>query len=141
MHAFQASVYVRPAECQTGGPVDVEGREVQTLDVDQHSLGLPFAISFEELLDIFEQFPRMFAEPDGSFVWRGESPAGDWQLDGQLFDRHGRLLYVELSGTIDRERFETLLAALGWPQTALVFQLTRAAVLLEVHEFRSYAGL
>ena len=44
-----------------------------------------------------------------------------------------------MKGTCPPQRFDELLAALGWPQTQLVFQLTRQAVFLDEAEFRRFA--
>lgn len=61
--------------------------------------------SFEEAVDKLSQIPRLFIEPDGSFVWTGNS-AGEqselgpqWHLFGMLYDAHGRMNRVELQGT------------------------------------------
>jgi hypothetical protein len=98
-----------------------------------------FARTFEEVSDSLAALPRMFVEPDGSFVWVASSgPA--WQLDGVLYDGAGRLWYVELKGRCPQEEFDRLLSALGWPQTAVVFQLVREAVELDEPAFRRHAG-
>ena len=43
-----------------------------------------------------EALPRMFFEPDGSFVWVAAADAETpWQIDGLLSDRAGRLIAAE----------------------------------------------
>lgn len=98
-----------------------------------------FKRTFEQACDALAQLPRMFVDPDGSFVWVsiGEPP---WQLDGVLYDGAGRLWYVELKGRCPEPEFNRLLAALGWPQTSLRFQLVREAVWLDEPAFRRHAG-
>jgi hypothetical protein len=86
----------------------------------------------------------MFVEPDGSFVWVSSGASGDqsvpeWQLDGNLFDRNGRLLIVDLKGTCDEASFDRLLSVFGWPTTPIMFQLSREAVFLDERTFRTYA--
>jgi hypothetical protein len=88
----------------------------------------------------------MFVEPDGSFVWVSSNAACDqaapaWQLDGNLFDRNGRLLMVDLKGTCAEAEFDRLLAAFGWPTTPVMFQLSREAVFLDEPNFRRYANI
>jgi hypothetical protein len=61
-----------------------------------------FAVSFEQASSALDTLDRLFLEPDGSFVWTGETvadspeaaPPRRWQLDGEVYDRDGRLAYV-----------------------------------------------
>lgn len=82
----------------------------------------------------------MYCEPDGSFVW--VSPAGEppWQVDGVLYDRGGRLLFVDLKGNCPSTEFDRLLGACGWPAAPVLFQLVRQAVFVEETEFRRLAA-
>jgi hypothetical protein len=57
-----------------------------------------------------------------------------------LFDRNGRLLFVDLKGSCPADQFDRLLSAFGWPETPVMFQLTREAVFLDEVEFRGFAG-
>ena len=96
---------------------------------------------FEDVVANLSALPRLFIEPDGSFVWRGESADGQlWQLEGNLIDRGEVLDYVELKGTCPSERVDDVLRALGWPEQALVFQLPRKGLLLSEAEFRRQAA-
>ena len=89
-----------------------------TLHAASGMAGLP--VSFELAFAEMEQLPRMFIEPDGSFVWRGTSDDGQpWQVDGNLIDRGDVLDYVELKGTCPSERLDDVLRTLGWPRTPL----------------------
>lgn len=98
-------------------------------------------VTFDQAMQALETFPRMFIEPDGSFVWTGDTAAGDrFQVDGNLIDCGPSLAYVELKGHCAVEQFEALLAALGWPQQELLFQLLDQGVLLDEREFRLLAG-
>jgi hypothetical protein len=83
----------------------------------------------------------MFIEPDGSFLWRGATLAGEaWQVDGNLIDRGDVLAYVELKGCCPGERLDEILRTLGWPESQLTFQLTQRGVTLEEAEFRRLAA-
>jgi hypothetical protein len=87
----------------------------------------------------------MLVEPDGSFVWvsssaRKASDQVQWQLDGNLFDRNGRLLMVDVKGSCPEADFDRLLASLGWPVTPVMFELAREAVFLDETSFRQYAS-
>ena len=99
------------------------------------------AISFDNAFAALEHLPRMFIEPDGSFVWTGATEEGDrWQVDGNLIDRGDVLAYVELKGHCPEEEFDSLLSAFGWPQSPLVFQLTQRGVVLDEPSFRRLAA-
>jgi hypothetical protein len=86
------------------------------------------------------RFACLFIEPDGSFVWTGEADGEPWQVDGNLIDRGDFLAYVELKGRCPEKRFNELLAAFGWPQSPLAFQLPRRGVTLNETEFRELAA-
>ena len=99
------------------------------------------SVTFEAALDRLAKLPRLFIEPDGSFVWRGsDGRGGEWQVDGNLVDEGEALAYVELKGCCPSERFDDLLAALGWPQQPLIFQLPRRGIWLAESEFRRLAA-
>ena len=61
-------------------------------------------------------------------------------MEGNLFDRNGRLLFADLKGSCPDEKLDRLLSAFGWPGTAVMFQLVREAVFLSEPEFRRYAA-
>jgi hypothetical protein len=103
--------------------------------------GDPLVASFDAAIADLAALPRMFIEPDGSFVWRGTTLAGEaWQVDGNLIDRGDVLAYVELKGCCPVERLDDVLRALGWPESPLAFQLTQRGVTLEEAEFRRLAA-
>ncbi len=75
--------------------------------------GVPLSVSWEVALDRLMQLPRMFAEPDGSFLWSGEeNNGGPWQLEGTLFDDGQVVRRVELAGNCSLARWQVFLAAL-----------------------------
>ncbi|HEV3340229.1 MAG TPA: hypothetical protein VG125_07720 [Pirellulales bacterium] len=98
-----------------------------------------FACSFEEVVEALGRLPRMFVEPDGSFVWVASEEPG-WQIDGVLYDGTARLWYVELKGCCPQAQFDELLSSLGWPQRPVTFQLVQEAATLDEEEFRRHVG-
>ncbi len=121
--------------------MELAGREVQTVQVAPSELAATlFERSFETVLGEMERLDRMFIEPDGSFVWTSAQNDRAWQVDGNLYDRAQRLAFVDINGSCPRYEFELLMTALGWPETPLVFQLTREAIVLGEDEFRRYAA-
>ncbi|GAA4433898.1 hypothetical protein [Bremerella cremea] len=109
---------------------------MQTLAISPITLGEPMAASFEAAQDRLVDLPRMLFEPDGSFVWTSED---GWQVDGVLFDRNGRLHSAELKGACSEDALDTLLTAMGWPGTDMVFQLSDQGVFIDEGEFRRFA--
>ena len=138
MLSFHISIHARSAEVTEGKDVKLDRGEFRSLAVPQVALATPFQTSFEEAGAALAKLDRMFFEPDGSFVWTS-SAQSTWQVDGNLFDRNGRLLFVDLKGSCPSEQFDRLLSALGWPATPMMFQLVREAVFLDEAEFRRYA--
>lgn len=105
----------------------------------ENAAGLP--ATFDEASAALALLPRLFLEPDGSFVWRGElADKTVWQVDGNLIDQGQHLAYVELSGRCPSEQFDQLLSAIGWPNVRLAFQLPRQGTVLSEEEFRRRAA-
>jgi hypothetical protein len=139
--SFQITIHARPAEAKDGVVAELNGKKCRTLDVPPAALGTPFAKSFEAASEALLALERMFLEPDGSFVWVSAAKERPWQLDGVLYDRAERLLYVDLKGACTPDDFDRLLTALGWSETPVMFQLMHEAVFLDEAEFRRFAGL
>ena len=142
MYSFFVTLHALPAGATAEAARELAGQTVRTLAVDPQALSTTaFDCSFETARQRLSQLERMYCEGDGSFVWvspQGGGPA--WQVDGNLYDRNERLLFVDLKGTCPSGQFDHLLAACGWPQTKVMFQLTREAVFLDEAEFRRWAG-
>jgi len=137
MYRFQIQVQPRTAATKEGPPLQLADRTWPTLNFVPSAARRGFA-SFDAALTALEQLPRMFAEPDGSFVWVGETP-DRWQVDGNLFDRGDELAYVSLSGACPAAEFDQLLRCFGWPEIELVFELTREGVYVDEATFREFA--
>jgi len=97
-------------------------------------LAFPWPLSFEEGLRALERLERLFAEPDGSFVWR---PAPGEQVDGQCYDRGGQLLYLELRGDCSGLHIERLKDPLVPSDRAIGVQLARDGVFLAWKDWRT----
>jgi hypothetical protein len=108
------------------------------LTLDQQATAM--TVSFEMAVERLRQLPRMFIEPDGAFVWVSQNDEPTWQLEGCLYDRGNRMMYVDVAGTCPAEQFDQLLAAFGWPESGFVFQLRQHAVYMEEFEWRRYAA-
>lgn len=140
MLSFYISIHARPPEVIDGNDVKLDRGVFRSLAVPHSALATPFQISFEQAGAALAKLDRMFFEPDGSFVWTSPSDQTAWQVDGNLFDRNGRLLFTDLKGSCPSEQFDELLYLLGWPATPVMFQLVREAAFLDEVEFRRYAA-
>ena len=139
MYTFHATIHAIPSERAEGPPVTLAGESFATIAVSPETLGgTTFACSFEQAATRLSALPRMYCEPDGSFVWVSSQNDRPWQVDGNLYDRAERLLFVDVKGTCPANEFDRLLSCFGWPETPVMFQLVREAVLLDEAEFRRW---
>ncbi len=142
MYSFFVTVHAQPPSFAPGQNITLGGKTIRPLHVEPEALiATRMDCSFEVAAERLGRLERMFCEPDGSFVWVSSQGDPAWQVDGNLYDRNERLLFVDLKGTCPPDQFNRLLSALGWPETKLMFQLTREAIFLDEAEFRRYAAV
>jgi hypothetical protein len=119
----------RVSSLPAAGPAARIGhRDVATLLLKSADL-LPLAATFEAAAAALEALPRLYFEPDGSFLWVGEQNA--WQIDGQLHDRGETLDYVELKGHCPASALACLLRALRTADETLIFHAVREGVFVD----------
>lgn len=139
LYTFEISLHPRSG-AERPGPSHADAWGAwPTLAVPHEQFGLPMAIGFDEALDRLAALERMYAEPDGSFVWTSGREGLSWQVDGNLFDKDGRVLLVDMKGNCPREAFDRLLRCFGWPDQPVLLQLVRPAVFLDEDVFRRHA--
>jgi hypothetical protein len=139
LYAFDVSVHARPVEATPDERHHDAWGAWPTLAVPRAALATPLAVDFETLLAGLAALPRMYVEPDGSFVWTSPREGLSWQVDGNAAERDGRVLLVDLRGSCPPAEFDRLLAAVGWPVQQVMFQLLRPAVFLDAATFRRHA--
>lgn len=146
LYAFEVTLHGRSADVRMGDDALTDAWGTwPTLAVPRELLAEPMTIPFDEAVQRLSGIERLFIEPDGSFVWAnqrasGGPPAVRWQVDGNAFERQGRVLIVDLKGTCPAADFDRLLIALGWPAQAVMMQLVRPAVFLDETTFRRHAA-
>ncbi len=118
--------------------LDGQPYEQWQLTCDQQSV--PMHVSFEQAAARLRQLPRLFLEPDGALLWVSGPAEPAWQLEGCLYDRRGRVMYVELVGTCTSDAFDRLLEVFDWPRSQFVFQLRQYAVFLDEAQWRRFAS-
>ena len=144
LYAFEITLQSQPAEATAGPPLADAWGTWPTLDVPKELLASPMAIGFDAAFERLAAIERLYAEPDGSFVWTcsrtgdGAAPTW-WQVDGTAYERGGRVLLVDLKGSCPPEAFDRLLSCFGWPQESLMMQLVRPGLFLEEAIFRQHA--
>ena len=131
MLKLDLSIHARPDAAMLAEPIEVNGQLVRPIANRSDATRPPFAISFEQAAERITALDAMIhLEPDGWFIWhspKGEQPV--WQINGNLYDRNGRVLYVPLRGACPEATFRRLLAALAkHPEDDLMFELTHAGV-------------
>jgi hypothetical protein len=68
--------------------------------------------SFEGLAAALSNLPGMFFEMDGSFVWVDHQSHPPRQMDAMVYDRDGRLEYVDVKGDCNLEQWQALCHAI-----------------------------
>lgn len=140
LYTFEISLHRRPTEGLTAGGAHTDAWGTwPTVTAPHEVLARPLAISFDAAIDRLGRLERMYAEPDGAFVWVSPREGLCWQVDGNVFDREGRVVLVDMKGDCPPADFDRLLACFGWPAEPLLFQLVRPAVFLEDPIFRRHA--
>lgn len=141
LYVFESSLHRHPGDGLTLDRPHVDAWGTwPTVTVPHELLAVPLMVTFDEVIDRLSQLERMYAEPDGSFVWVSAREGLSWQVDGNVFDRNGRVVLVDTKGSCPPEEFDRLLACFGWPGEPLLFQLVRPAVFLEESAFRRHAA-
>lgn len=140
LYAFDATLHRLPDEPEAGSPHTDAWGTWPTLVVEHAQLVVPLRIGFDDAFSRLERLERMFAEPDGSFVWTSPREGLSWQVDGNAFERDGRVLLVDLKGSCPPEAFDRLLEAFGWPAEAVMLQLVKPAVFVDETTFRRHAA-
>lgn len=140
LRSFHVSLHARPVHVAPGPLWESRGACWPTVQVAADEVHQSFPVLGEAAAAELAALPRMFLEPDGSFVWVSPANEAPWQVDGQLYEARDRLLYVDLKGSCPAEALEAILHACGWPAAAVVVQDMRAGVFLEEADFRRYAA-
>ena len=147
LYAFEITLHALPAEPAPGPAFTDASGTWPTLAISKPALAVSMAAGFDDALADLAELERMYAEPDGSFVWTssndvetGDGTHARWQIDGNAYERHGRVLVVETKGTCPVDVLDRFLAVWGWPEQPLAVQLVRAGVFVDEPTFRRHAA-
>jgi len=142
MYAFECSLHALPDSevLASGATLTDSCGQWPTLLIAQDQLITPLPIVFDDVLNQLNTLPRLYAEPDGSFVWTSPQENIRWQVNGNLYERNDCVLFVELKGSCPASEFDQLLACFLQDEKACVVQLMRPAVFVTPEIFRAHAG-
>ncbi len=132
MAQFHTLLFPRPEAEPPVQNIVVRGKNWPALVVAEVDLHRGWKLSWEEVMARLSALPRLYPEPDGSFVWATDRG----RLSGVLYDRDGRMCYAELFGECDWPMLAEFLAACGAPAERFVFQLPEEGVTLGEETFR-----
>jgi hypothetical protein len=138
---FDIRLHARPENASDGPTVTLASQAVETLTVPCDSQADLMRVSFDEGLERLANLPGCYVEPDGSIVWVGGEGDARWQVDGNLYERGGRVMFATLTGSCPPAVFDRLLGCFGWPEQKLMMELLRAAVFVSEEAFRRHASL
>ena len=90
MFAFECSLHALPDSDApaSGEPLTDSCGQWPTLLIAQDQLSTPLSIGFDDVLNQLGSLPRLYAEPDGSFVWTSHRKTCD-----------GRSMEISMRGT------------------------------------------
>lgn len=94
-----------------------------------------FGVDYETVAAQLAAIPRLYIEPDGSFVWVSSVDPDD-RIDGQTTDDGRQLLYVELRGRCEWSQFANVVEQFGVSTSDLIFQLLPEALLIKESQLR-----
>lgn len=135
MHPFHIVIRALPNRELPTQPIKLAGRDVDALIVPPELQATPLGVSFEQAAEMLETFPRMHVEPDGSFVWVSPSEVEVWQVDGNLYDRDGSLIAIDLKGACSQMQLARLLDVFRADGRELMIEVVRDAVFLRERDF------
>ncbi len=138
---FDVSLHPRPRGAVAGAMLRDARGDWPTLVVPREAAGERMAIDFDLALERLAALERLYVEPDGSFVWVGPGNEGRWQIDGNAYERLGRVLVVEVKGRCPIAEWDRFLNVWGWPADPLMVQLVRAGVFVDEPTFRRLAAV
>ena len=139
-YRFDIRLHHRPSAAGEGPAIDAVGDRLPTIAVSAGGQAEPMGIAFDAALEAIGRLPACFIEPDGAILWTGSDAHGRWQVDGNLYDRGGQVVFAALSGSCPEDEFDRLLACFGWPAEPVMMELVRAAAFVEEEVFRRHAS-
>lgn len=101
--------------------------------------GATFMVAFDDALARVDALGRAYVEPDGSFVWVGPGEGDRWQVDGNAWERTGRVTRVDVRGACPPEALVRLLDVWRSPGEAIAVELVRAGVCIDEPTFLRHA--
>ncbi len=127
LQVFSAEGAMRTEEC-----VDVGDRAVPLWRrcATMAFLPIPFSRWVQNLGDV----PYFAWEPDGSFSLCSSTGHGAWRMGGNVWERNGRIAWIDVVGTCDWAGLKRVFSACGWPATPLLVHLNDLRATIEASD-------
>jgi hypothetical protein len=136
MQSFHVIIRAIPNTELLTRTITLDGRDVDALIVPSDLQALPLGVTFEQAVEMLGAFPQMYIEPDGSFVWVSVAKSTEsWQVDGNLYDRDGSLIAIDLKGTYYRSQLGKLFDVFRADKRKLMIEIVRDGVFLRERDF------
>lgn len=139
-YAFEIRLHRLPDTTTAGSSINSDAGSLPTLTVPADQQAETLAISFDTALEALAALPDCYTEPDGAILWTGTDAHGRWQIDGNLYDRGGHVVFASLAGSCPPAALDQLLGCFGWPNEPLMMELVRQAVFVSEEVFRRHAA-
>lgn len=139
---LHANVFARPTNVGQGAGITLRSVPLTTLTAaggQPLSLTDTLTVSFETMQQRLKTIARSDVEPDGFFLVTGGKHETFWRLNGHMHEFNDGLHRIELNGACPADTLDSVLRAMGWPETPLVFQLVMEGVTLDEQNFRRWA--
>ena len=92
--------------------MSLDSDTIEVVAIESTEITLSFRVSFEDAQARMVALPRLFFEPDGSFVWVSHDGPSSWQVDGVLSDAGDFVRTVEIKGTCPRACLKRLIGSI-----------------------------
>lgn len=139
MAVFDVVIHACP-EGAAPGPVHVDSWGTwPTIAVPRGAAAATTTVGFDDALGRLDALGRAFVEPDGAFVWVGPGGPERWQVDGNAWERDGRVHSVDARGCCPLPELHRFLAVWRGPNEPLAVEVIRAGIHLDVATFLRHA--
>ena len=93
-----------------------------------------FSKSYETVAESLAEIPRLYIEPDGSFVWVSSEDVAR-KINGQVTDDGSQVMFVEFRGRALQKDIDPILSTLRDPVTDLQVQLLPGGEIIDESAF------
>lgn len=127
----------------SGSNFDYQGAML-TRAIPPQGMGF-FGCSFEQWMHKMLQRPGVYAEGDGSWSWtaqeKNERGAPVWRMEGMIYDRDGKVFYVDVQGQCTADAWRDMVEALQARDERLSICLAELGVWVSASGFEQWLAI